>query len=128
MNWNRIKQYLVIFGFALVGWGLCGAIIAVGRSVTSMEITLIVHAIGAPMIFGVLSWLYFKNFAYTGPMQTAVIFTVFAMLMDLFVVATFIEKSYAMFASLLGTWIPFVLIFVSTYLVGRMVTAGKVRG
>jgi len=34
------------------------------------------------------------------------------------VVATFIEKSYAMFASILGTWIPFALIFGSTYLVG----------
>jgi hypothetical protein len=128
MNVNQIKQYAVILGIALVGWGLCGAIIGVGRAVTTMEITLIVHAIGAPVIFGALSWLYFRFFAYTGPLQTAAIFLAIVVAMDLFVVATFIEKSYAMFASLLGTWIPFALIFAATFLTGWLVMASKARG
>jgi hypothetical protein len=34
------------------------------------------------------------------------------------VVAPLFERSFAMFASVLGTWIPFALIFLSTYLVG----------
>jgi len=33
-------------------------------------------------------------------------------------VAHIIEKSLAMFEPLLGTWIPFCLIFASTYLIG----------
>jgi hypothetical protein len=119
MNQSIGKKIAVIGGFALVGWGLCGAIIGIGRSVTSMENTLIIHAVGVPIIFGVLSWLYFRFFAYTSPLQTATIFLSFAIFMDLFVVATFIEKSYAMFASILGTWIPFALIFAATYLVGQ---------
>jgi hypothetical protein len=37
---------------------------------------------------------------------------------DFFVVALLINRSLDMFASLLGTWIPFALIFTSTYLTG----------
>jgi hypothetical protein len=39
--------------------------------------------------------------------------------MDALVVAPFIEHSYAMFGSVLGTWVPFALIFAASYLVGR---------
>jgi hypothetical protein len=37
---------------------------------------------------------------------------------DFFVVALIISRSFDMFASLLGTWLPFALIFSSTYLTG----------
>jgi len=39
-----------------------------------------------------------------------------------FVVAVLINRSFEMFTSLLGTWIPFALIFLSTYLTGLAVT------
>jgi hypothetical protein len=39
-------------------------------------------------------------------------------MLDFVVVATLVEKSYAMFASILGAWIPFALIFGATRLVG----------
>jgi hypothetical protein len=42
----------------------------------------------------------------------------FVIIVDFFIVALLINKSLDMFASLLGTWIPFVLIFTSTYLTG----------
>jgi hypothetical protein len=45
------------------------------------------------------------------------------MVMDAFVVAPLLERSYAMFASALGTWIPFALIFGSTYAVGQASTS-----
>jgi hypothetical protein len=40
--------------------------------------------------------------------------------MDFFVVAMLINRSFEMFASLLGTWLPFMLIFASSYLVGHL--------
>ena len=116
-----LKQIIVILLHGLVGWALCGSIIGIGREVTSMQTTLILHAIGAPIIFAALSWLYFNRFNYTTPLQTAAFFLVFIMAMDFFVVATLFEKSYAMFADVLGTWIPFVLIFASTYLTGTYI-------
>ena len=104
-----------------IGWALCGAIIGIGRQATSIQNTLIIHAIGVPIIFAVISLIYFKKINYTTPLQTAVIFLSFAIFMDFFVVALLIEKSFDMFASILGTWIPFALIFLSTYLVGLYV-------
>ncbi len=46
--------------------------------------------------------------------------------MDFFVVALLINRSLEMFASPLGTWIPFALIFVSTWLTGLVVTGQQV--
>jgi len=85
---------------------------------------LIFHAIGAPIFFGIVSYIYFHKFNYTNPLQTAIIFIGFVVAMDFFVVALLINKSLEMFASLLGTWIPFALIFISTYLIGLYSTKG----
>lgn len=65
-----------------------------------------------------MSLIYFKRFHYTTPFQTAIIFVGFVIVMDFFVVALLITRSLEMFASLLGTWIPFALIFTSTYVTG----------
>jgi hypothetical protein len=54
-------------------------------------------------------------------MQTALIFVGFVIAVDYFVEALIINRSFDMFASLLGTWIPFALIFSSTYLTGNYV-------
>jgi hypothetical protein len=46
-------------------------------------------------------------------------FLVVVVALDLFLVAPVFERSYAMFASVLGTWLPFPLIFAAAYMVGR---------
>ena len=122
MNKIQIKKLMIILAHALVGWALCGAIIWVGMAFTSMQNTLIIHAIGAPVIFGAIASIYFRAFNYTTPLQTAIVFVSVVIFMDFFVVALLIEKSFAMFASLLGTWIPWALIFTSTYLTGLFAT------
>ena len=110
---------MIILIHAFVGWGLCGAIIGIGRNVTSMQVTLIAHAVGAPVIFVVISICYYKWFHYTTALQTATAFVLFVILMDVFVVALLIEKSFGMFTSILGTWLPFGLIFTAVYITGR---------
>ena len=84
----------------------------------SLESALIVHAIGAPIFFTIISLVYFKKFNYTEPLQTALIFVSFVIVVDFFVVALIINRSLDMFTSPLGTWIPFALIFASTYVTG----------
>jgi hypothetical protein len=83
-----------------------------------MQTTLVMHAIGTPLGFILISLLYFKKFAFTSQLQTAFIFLAVVIVMDVFVVAMLIEKSFAMFASPLGTWLPLALIFSSTYMTG----------
>jgi hypothetical protein len=115
---NEIGKIITLLVFAFIGWALCGAIMGIGRSITSLENTLVIHAIGAPIIFATLSSIYFARFSYTTPLETALAFLAFVVFMDVFLIALFVEKSFAMFGSILGTWIPFVLIFLSTYLTG----------
>lgn len=118
------KKLLVIFLHAFVGWLLCAATMGIGMAVTSLETTLIIHAIAAPIFFFLVSLNYFRKFNYTTPLRTAVIFVSFVILVDFFVVALLINKNLDMFSSILGTWIPFALIFLSTYLTGKL-TRGK---
>jgi len=118
------KKAIVILSHAFVGWALCAATMGIGMAVTTLQNTLVIHAIGAPIFFAVVSWFYFSRFNYTKPFQTALIFVSFVIVVDFFVVALLINRSLEMFASLLGTWIPFVLIFTSTYATG-LVAAQK---
>jgi hypothetical protein len=125
MTGKMMGQGLVLLAHGAVGWALCGAVIGVGRSVLSMQATLIVHAMAVPIFFGLISALYFSRFRYTGPLATAAFFLVFVVVMDALVVALLIERSFDMFRSPLGTWIPFALIFLSTYSVGRFLSVPK---
>jgi hypothetical protein len=120
MNKLSARDIGIIVLFGVVGWALCGAIMFIGMAVTSMQTTLIAHAIGAPLIFATISWIYYTRFGYTKPLTTAAVFLGIVIFLDIFPVATVINRSFEMFASLLGTWIPWVLIFLSSYLTGRV--------
>jgi hypothetical protein len=119
MSTSRI---LIILIHAFIGWTLCAATMGIGMAVTSVNNALIIHAIAAPIFFAIVSLVYFRKFNFTTPLQTAAIFIAFVIAMDFFVVAMLINRSFEMFASLLGTWIPFALIFASTYLTGKSET------
>lgn len=114
-------KIIIILLHAFVGWVLCGAVMFIGMAMTSVENTLIVHAILVPIIFAVISLIYYRRFNYTSPLQTAVTFLAFIVLLDLFVVSLLINKSLAMFESILGTWIPLTSIFIVTYITGKLV-------
>ena len=116
---GRFYRTAIILMHAVVGWVYCGGLISVGRNFLSLHTALVVHAIGAPVGFALISLFYYRRFAFTGPGQTAVAFLSVVVALDLFLVAPVFEKSYAMFSSLLGTWIPFTLIFAASYLTGR---------
>ena len=103
-------------------WALCTASMANGMATTSESNAIIIHAIAAPFIATAVSAVYFKKFNYTAPLHTALIFVAFVIVVDFFLIALVINRSLEMFASPLGTWIPFALIFASTYITGFLIT------
>ncbi len=115
-------RLLIILSHALIGWGLCGAVMGLGLAFTSVETALIIHLLAAPIIFSLISLLYFRKFSYTSPLSTAAIFVGTIILMDFFVVSLLIEKSFEMFLSPMGTWVPFLLIFLATYGTGKILS------
>ncbi|HEY1218511.1 MAG: hypothetical protein ABSE42_23130 [Bryobacteraceae bacterium] len=103
---------------SLVGWVLCGATMALGMKVTTLETALILHAFAVPLIFTALSLIYFRRLESWPPFRTAVTFVGVVIIMDVVVVALLIQRSLDMFESVLGTWLPFLLIFFSTWWTG----------
>jgi hypothetical protein len=123
----KLKKPLIILLHAFIGWALCAAVMGIGMAVTSIQTTLILHAILAPVFFALVSLVYFLKFKYTAPLLTAVIFTLFVIAVDFFIVALLINRSLDMFTSVLGTWIPFGLIFLSTWITGLAVNKPACR-
>jgi hypothetical protein len=121
------KKAATILIHALIGWALCAATIGLGMATTSVENALIIHAAGAPVFFAVVSLYYFRRYHYTTPLQTALIFIAVVMAMDFFVVALLVLKSVDMFRDPLGTWIPFALILLSTYITGLLTIGSASR-
>ena len=115
------SQIAVTIARALAGWALCGATLGIGLAATTLSRSLIIHAAAAPVIFGIVSFFYFRYFAYRTPLATALIFVGVVVAMDFFVAALLIQHNLAVVRSILGTWLPFALIFAATYATGRIV-------
>jgi hypothetical protein len=105
--------YLVVL--ALVLWGARGGVIAIGRRLWSLDTTLRVHLVGfrLPRI-GASQGAGPR--VRSGPRALAI--TGLVMALDALVVAPLFEHSYAMFRSVIGTWLPFGLIFVASWAAG----------
>ena len=114
----NIMKLVTIFVHAFIGWALCFAMMGIGLATMPLQNALTIHAIGAPIFFTLVSLIYFRKFNYTTPLETALMFVGLVITLDFFVVALLINKSLEMFASLLGTWIPFALIFTATSITG----------
>ena len=116
-------KILTVLLHAFIGWFLCAMVMAVGPIFMNMDATLIIHLIGAPIFFGALSYFYHKKYNYTKPLLTAVIFVSFVILVDFLLVAAVLLKDFSMFQSVIGTWLPFLLLFLSAWLVGKRVNS-----
>ncbi len=115
------KGVAVAITHGLVGWGFCGVTMSVGIKMTTLETALTLHALAAPIIFTAVSLVYFHRLGSWSPLHAAAAFLGVVVAMDSFVVALFIERSFKMFESILGTWLPFLLIFISTWWTGLAV-------
>ena len=113
-----VANIVAVVVFGLVGWGFCGATMGVAVATTDLGHALIIHDIAAPVIFAVLSFVYFRRNGAYSPLRTATTFLAIVIAMDFFLVALLIERSFAMFESFIGTWFPFALIFLSAWLTG----------
>ncbi len=106
----------VLLGFAVAVWAFCGAIMGIGPLFMPMNTTLVVHAIGGPLGAAVAAWIYTRMFGFTGPVVTAAAFVGTALFLDFFLVSMIIMRSFEMFSSFVGLWLPMALIFVASAL------------
>lgn len=117
------RKLIIPVGYALVGWALCAATMALGMAVAALPTALTVHALAAPVFFVLVSLVYYARFNDTPPGQTALIFTGVVIGAYALTALVLTDHGLHVFASPLGTWAPVVLILAATYLTGRLLTA-----
>lgn len=110
--------WVYLFALGLVLWGLCGAVIAIGRRIWPLDTTLRVHLAAAPAIAFVVSAVHKLLAADFNPVLRAAVLTGMVVILDAVVVAPIFERSFAMFRSVIGTWLPFAAIFLASLAAG----------
>jgi menaquinone-dependent protoporphyrinogen oxidase len=103
-----------LLAHAVMGWALCAVTMTALLQVVSLTAALVIHAAAAPLFFTVIAWHYFRPRGARDPLPTAAVWTAAVALLDFLVVAILMQRGLQMFSSLLGTWLPFALIFLST--------------
>lgn len=112
-----------LFGLGLVLWGGCGAVIAMGQRVWILETTLWVHLIAAPILAFLIAAVHKLIAPEFDPRLRATVLTSLVVFLDVAVVAPIFERSYMMFRSLIGTWMPFAAIFLASLAAGILIPA-----
>lgn len=105
---------------AVAGWSACAVVMAGLLAVTGTTVAVAVHAIAAPLIFAAIARSYFGARGAREPLPVALAFTAIVAGLDAAIVAGLIQHSFAMFASIAGTWLPLALIFGATWATGAI--------
>ncbi len=101
-------------GWAVAGWIACGLVFAVARAAFGVGAAVVIHLLAAPAIGAAATLLTWRHPLHPGVAGTAATLAGTAALLDAIVVAPFLERSFAMFESPAGTWIPLALIFAAS--------------
>ena len=113
--------------WAVVGWAACGLVFALARAAFGVNAAIVLHLLAAPVIGAAVTRLLWKHPRHPGVFATAATLAGTAALLDAIVVAPFLERSFAMFASFAGTWIPLALIFGASAATGALLSRAARR-
>ncbi len=117
--------WFYLFALALVLWAACAATMAIGRRVWGLDTALRIHLAAAPVTAFVVSAIHKWIAPEFDSVLRAAAMTATITALDAVVVAPLFERSYAMFRSLIGTWLPFAAIFLASWVAG---TEWQLRG
>ncbi|MGF1466417.1 MAG: flavodoxin domain-containing protein [Sandaracinaceae bacterium] len=110
-----------LLAHGVAGWAACAALMGALMSTATLGVALTLHAVAAPLVFVGVGWHYFRARGARAPLPTAVAFVAIVAGLDLAVVAGLVQGSLAMFTSVAGTWLPFALILLATWVTGEVV-------
>jgi hypothetical protein len=115
--------WVYLFGLGLALWGACGSLMAIGPRIWSLDTTLRVHLAAAPVIAFLVSAIHKLVAPEFNSVLRAVVLTALVIILDVALVAPIFQRSYAMFRSFVGNWIPFAAIFLASLAAGILVPA-----
>jgi menaquinone-dependent protoporphyrinogen oxidase len=116
-----------LLALSAVGWALCALVMGGLLAVVPLWLALTLHAIATPAIFAALSVVYFRLAGARPPIESALVVTAIVVLLDAVVGAGLALRSFEMFSSIAGTWLPFALILLSTWATGSILAMMPAR-
>jgi hypothetical protein len=108
----------------VLGWALCAAAMAILVAVSPHDIALVIHATAAPVVFAGIAWHDFRAPGARGAPGAALAFVAIVTLLDVVVIAGLVQRSFAMFGSMIGLWVPLGLIGIVTWAIGEWIWIG----
>jgi hypothetical protein len=115
---QTVRRLARVTSHAFIGWATCAAAMAAAIAGTNLRTALFLHGIVAPFLFVWISSSYFARPTAFPPLRAAAVMVGIVALLDLIVVACFVEHSLKMFASIIGTWLPLLLVFLAVWATG----------
>ncbi len=115
----RALSYWLGYGF--FGATLSGAFMTASLRLVGLTPTLVLHAFLAPALFTFLAVRYFKARGARDPLPTAIAWTSIVIALDL-LLAGGIERSFEMFRSFAGAWLPYCSVFIVTWITGFVIS------
>jgi hypothetical protein len=112
--------WLSLLVAAVSVWSLCGAVMGVGRQLWSTKTAIAIHLPAAPIFAFVVAATHRWLFPEFDPLSRAIVMIGVVVLLDAAVVAPLMERSFEMFRSVIGTWLPFALIFLAAWIAGLL--------
>lgn len=115
-SWGRLLAY------GVVGWGLCAALTMALSQLSSIGVALVARAVFAPLVFLSISIRYFHPAGAREPLPTALFWSAIIAVLDAALVVGAVNGDFAKFTSIVGTWLPYSLVFVTTWLTGGLMS------
>jgi predicted CoA-binding protein len=107
-----------LFAQAFAAWTVSTAALVLLWMALPQTPAFWLHALIAPLAFGFSASAYFQRADAASPLRVALLNGLTAFVLDLALVAGVIMRSWALQASFAGAWLPLVLIFAATLVVG----------
>lgn len=117
---GRSLPWLLLHGIA--GASVCAALMALLLGAGASTAAIVIHALAAPMVFAWVAVHYFGARGARDPLPTALTFTGLMALFELAVVAGLVQGSLDMLRSVVGSWLPFALVFAVTWAIGEIMS------
>jgi menaquinone-dependent protoporphyrinogen oxidase len=102
-----------------VGWTACAALMGGLLQLFRVGVALGLHAVAVLVVFAYVARHYFRARGARDSLSAALVVIATVALLDL-VFAGLVQRNFAMFGSVIGTWVPFALIVAVTWFVGEL--------
>jgi hypothetical protein len=113
--------------WAILGWAACGLVFAGARAALGADAAIWIHLAAAPGTGAAAAFMIWRHPRHPGIAATALTVAGTAALLDAVVVAPFLERSFAMFGSVAGTWLPLAAILWASAGAAALLSRGTAR-